>query len=110
MVLVEHVPTSFGYVFHPGTHFSNTRPVEFRGWPLSLTHRIHAGIYSTLSHWVWGLLQGICSTLSHWVWGLLQGICSTLSHWVWGLLQGSAWSCVFQVSYDGLTIFSFRFQ
>jgi len=27
---------------------------------------------------------------------------------VGGLLQGSAWSCVSQVSYDGLTIFSFR--
>src|SRR6218665_1274735 len=28
--LVEIVPTSFGYVSHAGTHFSNTRPVECR--------------------------------------------------------------------------------
>src|SRR6218665_2787691 len=31
MVLVEYVPTSFGYVFHAGMHFSNTRHVECRG-------------------------------------------------------------------------------
>ena len=30
MVLVEYVPTSFGYVFHARTHFSNTRRVECR--------------------------------------------------------------------------------
>src|SRR6218665_1083271 len=28
LVLVEYVHTSFVYVFHAGTHFSNTRPVE----------------------------------------------------------------------------------
>ena len=30
------------------------------------------------------------------------------NHWLWGLLQGKAWSCISQVSYAGLTIFSCR--
>ena len=47
-VLVEYVPTSFGYVFHAGTHFSNTRPVECRR-PAAVPDTQHtcAGICST---------------------------------------------------------------
>jgi len=36
VVLVEYVPTSFGYVFHTGTLWN------VAGRPLSLTHSIHA--------------------------------------------------------------------
>jgi len=59
MVLVEYVPTSFGYVFHAGTHFINTRPVECRRLAaVSDTQHTRAGICSTLSHWVWGFTAG----------------------------------------------------
>jgi len=48
-VLVEYVP--FGYVFHAGTHFSNTRPVEGRRpAAVSGTQHTREGICSTLSH------------------------------------------------------------
>src|SRR6218665_1719495 len=58
VVLVEYVPTSFGYVFHAGTHFSNTRPVECRRpAAVSDTQHARAGICSTLSHLVLGFIS-----------------------------------------------------
>jgi len=63
-VLVEYVPTSFGYVFHVGMHFSNTHPVECRR-PAAVFYTQHtfAGTCSTLSHWVWGFTAGQCLEL-----------------------------------------------
>src|SRR6218665_466094 len=65
LVLVECGPTFFGYVFHVARILSTPALWNVTGQPLSLTRSIytHAGICSTLSHWVWGFTAGQCLEL-----------------------------------------------